>query len=497
MEIANHRVENWGGSVVSYPRKVVRPLSASQIQQVVTDPVTYPSPVRAVGSNHSTTECGVADGGTLLEMEGLAEIRVDRQALTVTAGAGALYVDVAEALAREGLQLYVNPEIGNVSIGSACCGGTKDASMPDGLPQVSSYCIRMKIVTPDGALETIEDEERLEIMRSSYGLLGVVYEATFRVKERRPLRFRHEVMSVREFIADFERIRAIDASMMLYVMPFIDRIVIELREEAPDRPVNPRDRWKWKLRNWVWKTGAPAFGRICSAAVPYRRLRYWLVDTFNRAVVWVLANVLAGRASDPKDQVIRYPDRGGIGMYTFSIWAFPEEDFPRILDDYVGFCRDYYERHGYRCNMLNVGYRFAKDPSSILSYSYDGPKWSLDVVSTGDAGWDRFVWSYNRFCSENEGKPLFNQTRSITPEQVRRAFGPLLERFETARRGADPQGRFLNRYFAWLLSPVGEAARPDAPPSGAAFQQLARRHQLSEGVLRDGGEAERLEQLPR
>lgn len=497
MEIANHRVENWAGSIVSYPRKLVRPLSVSRIQQVVADPATYPSPVRAAGSNHSTTECAVADGGTLLEMAGLAEIRIDRKALTVTAGAGALYVDVAEALAREGLQLYVNPEIGNVSVGSACCGGTKDASMRGGLPQVSSYCIRMKIVTPGGALETIEDEERLSIMRSSYGLLGIVYEATFRVKERRPLRFSHEVMRIEEFAADFERIRADDRSMMLYVLPFIDRVVIEFREEVEDRPLDPRDRWKWKLRNWVWKTGAPAFGRICSAVVPFRRLRYGLVDTFNRAVVWVLANVLAGRASDPKDQVIRYPDRGGIGTYTFSIWAFPEARFPQILRDYVRFCRDYHERHGYRCNMLNVGYRFAEDPGSILSYSYDGPRWSLDVVSTGDAGWDRFVWSYNRFCSENEGKPLFNQTRSITPEQVRRAFGPLLDRFEAARRSADPQGRFLNCYFAWLLSPAQDAMRPDPPPSGATHQELARRRELSEGVLRDGGEAERLEQLVR
>lgn len=497
MEIANPRVENWAGSIVSYPRKVVRPLSVARIQEVVADPDAYPSPVRAAGSNHSTTECAVADGGTLIEMGGLNEIHIDPQALTVTAGAGALYVDVAEALAREGLQLYVNPEIGNVSIGSACCGGTKDASMHDGLPQVSSYCIRMRIVTPEGGLETIEDEERLQVMRSSYGLLGIVYEATFRVKERRPLRFSHEVMRIEEFAADFERIRAIPKSMMLYVLPFIDRIVIEFREECPGEALRRSDRWKWRLRNWVWKTGAPAFGRICSAAVPFGWLRYGLVDAFNRGVVWVLEHVLAGRASDPKDQVIRYPDRGGIGMYTFSIWAFPEEDFPRILLDYVRFCRDYYRRHGYRCNMLNVGYRFAQDRGSILSYSFDGPKWSLDVVSTGDAGWDRFVWSYNRFCSENAGKPLFNQTRSITPEQVRRAFGPLLDRFEAARRDADPRGRLLNRYFAWLLSPAAEGPRSEPPPSGAALEELAGHDPLPEAVLRDGGEAERLQQLPR
>ncbi len=451
MTLANHRVENWGGTIVSFPQKRVRPVSVREIQDIVTDRDQYPTPVRAVGSNHSTTECGVADAGTLLEMGGLNQIRIDRREMTVTAGAGALYVDVAEALAAEGLQLFVNPEIGNVSIGSACCGGTKDASMPGQLPQVSSYCIEMKIVRADGELETIDDPARLEIMRCSYGLLGVVYEATFRVKERRPIRFSHEKIRIEEFARRFEEIRQIPKSMMLYVLPFLDQIVIEFREETDGYQPNPLDRWKWKLRNWVWKTGAPAFGRLCTW-IPFRGPRYWLVDRFNMAVIWVLVHVLRGKASDPKDQVIRYPDKGGIGMYTFSIWAFPEDGFAETLLDYRRFCRQYYERYGYRCNMLNVGYRFAEDKGSILSYSHDGAKWSLDVVSTGDEGWDRFVWSYNRFCSDKGGKPLFNQTRSISPRQVQTAFGCLIGRFEEERRRADPENRFLNRYFSWLLS---------------------------------------------
>ena len=49
---------------------------------------------------------------------------------TVTAKAGALYIDVAEELeACYKLQFHVNVEFGHLSTGSAACGDTKDASM--------------------------------------------------------------------------------------------------------------------------------------------------------------------------------------------------------------------------------------------------------------------------------------------------------------------------------------------------------------------------------
>ncbi len=462
---ANYEVKNWGGTITSHPSRLERPSSIDQIQDIIRNERDYPSPVRAVGSNHSTTRCGVADGGTLLEMCDVDHIHVDPDACEVTAGAGAIYIDVAEAVAEHGFQLFVNPEIGNVSVGSACCGGTKDASMPGEKPQLSSYCVRMKVVRSNGTIATIhEGDDEMQIMRSSYGMLGIVYEATFRIKPTVAMRFSHESMSVEAFIRNFDEIRQKPCSMMLYVLPFRDRIVIEYREEVEDGPFFRSDALKWWLRNKVWSFIAPAFGRLCSFWIPFRRPRYALVNLFNDLVIWVLCNVLEGRGSHPKDQIIRYPDKGGWGMYTFSIWAFPEERFPETVRDYVAFCKRYDRDHGYRCNMLNVGYRFAQDEGSILSYSYTGDMWSLDVVSTGDDGWDRFVWSYNRFCSEKRGKPLFNQTRSITPEQAADAFPGLLEQYRQAILDQPNYERFLNQYFAWLLrlSPAS-AAVPGAP----------------------------------
>ena len=83
------------------------------------------------------------------------------------------------------------------------------------------------------------------------------------------------------------------------------------------------------------------------------------------------------------DQLIRFPPSGGNTKYCFSLWAFPEHMFPQLTRDYFEFCADYYKQHGYRCNMLNVGYRIDQDDSSLFSYSYDGIVMTVDPVATG------------------------------------------------------------------------------------------------------------------
>jgi hypothetical protein len=76
---------------------------------------------------------------------------------------------------------------------------------------------------------------------------------------------------------------------------------------------------------------------------------------------------------------------------------------------------------------------------------------TLDPVSTGQPGWDEFLQAYNRFCSDRGGVPLFNQTKHITTEQSRLAFGDRLDTFEETRRRYDPQDRLLNDYFRQML----------------------------------------------
>lgn len=117
-------VTNWFGDLISHPATIVDANSVDDIVKVMKDPAAFPAPVRAVGSNHSTTSCGAADGGTLIRMKMNRVLSIGAETITVEAGITLL--QMANALRDRNLQFFVNTEIGSLSAGSAACAGTKE-----------------------------------------------------------------------------------------------------------------------------------------------------------------------------------------------------------------------------------------------------------------------------------------------------------------------------------------------------------------------------------
>ena len=448
--MAGIEVTNWFGDQVSYPQKIVDAYSIDDIVKVLTHPADYPAPVRAVGSNHSTPPCGAADGGTLIrmKMERILEIGAD----FITVEAGATHLVMAQALRAKNLQFYVNTEIGSLTAGSAACAGTKDASFPGEYGQVGSYIIAMKLVLPDGQLLEIaaDQTDTLQLFRSSYGLLGVVYEVTYRIRPLIPMAVHHETFSVDEFVDRLDELRARNQSMMYYFFPFADCITVEFRSYNPDagglhNPV------PWALRNYIWGTAGPRFAHDITQTLSDKTARYAVVDSFNAMLRFKLETLVRSDHTQAPDQIIHYPPVSDDSRYTFSLFAFAEADFGNIFKEFCSFVRDYYDKYGYRSNMLYVGYRIAQDNNALLSYSPDSTVMTLDPVSTANEGWQEFLDAYNQFCSERGGMPLLNQTARLTRPIVEKALGDRWATFAAARRGYDPQDRLLNVYFRDLL----------------------------------------------
>jgi hypothetical protein len=445
-------VTNWFGDLVSHASAVAEATSADDVVNVLKNPATYPSPVRAVGSNHSTAPCAVINGGTILKMSGMNKI-LDISNGTVTAEAGALYIDIAKELEKQNLQFYVNTEIGSLSVGSAACSGTKDASMPGEFGQVGSYISRIKMALPSGDfLEVTDDQpDLMQKVRSSYGTFGIVVEATFRVRPILPLAVRHQTFTLDDFVQQLPALKAGGESLMYYVFPFDNLITVEFRKYDPTASGDV-NRFIWPLRNYLWASAGPVVCANAENDIADKTVRYQVIDAFNKLWRWKLENLIQSGNTVATDQIIRYPPVAGASRYTFSLWAFPEETYPTVLRACFQFCQQYYQQNGYRVNMLFVGYRVAKDQNSLLSYSYDGDVMTIDPVSTANPGWDQFLTAYNQFSSDQGGIPLFNQTNGITPAQAQKALGDRLKAFAAARQTYDPGGRLLNDYFREMLA---------------------------------------------
>ena len=150
----------------------------------MTSEVRFPSPVRPAGSMHSTARMNGDDGGTMVDMTAMNRIlRFGEDTVTVEAGVN--YLTVSNALKERGFQFHVTTEIGNTTLAAMATAATKDSSFPGEYGQISSYVSAVKLVTPKGEVREINERdhpEEMQIIRSSYGLLGIVFEVTIRVR---------------------------------------------------------------------------------------------------------------------------------------------------------------------------------------------------------------------------------------------------------------------------------------------------------------------------
>ena len=445
-------VTNWFGDIVSHPAVVVEASSSEEIIGILKDPAKYPSPVRAVGSNHSTAPCGIADGGTLIKMTSMNKI-VSIKDEAVTAQAGAIYYDIAHELEKRNLQFYVNTEIGSLSVGSAACAGTKDGSFFDEYGQVGSYITEVEMILPSGEILEVDESqpELLQQVRSSYGMFGIVTAATFRIRPILPMAVHHETFHIADFVQKLPQLWARNESMMYYIFPFEDLITVEFRHYNPGAPGSP-NRIIWPLRNYMWATAGPKFCNQVTADISDTTIRYGVINNFCALWRFKLENLVSSDYTIATDQIIHYPKVSDDSRYTFSLWAFPEEQYAAVLPAFVKFSQDYYQEKGYRTNMLNVGYRIAKDQQSLLSYSYNGNVMTIDPVSTANPGWPEFLDAYNQFCAAKGGLPLMNQTDQLTRPLAQAALGDRLKQFAAIRQKYDPSNRLLNSYFQDLLT---------------------------------------------
>ena len=446
-------VKSWDGTWTYHPRVRVTPKSVEDIVEIVTDQVRFPTPVRPAGSMHSTARMnGDDEGGTMVDMKAMNRI-LHFTDDTATVEAGVTHEQLAKALKARGLQPYITTEIGNTTMAAMACAATKDSSFPNGFGQVSSYVVGVRYVTPQGEIRELteaENGQELQIFRSSYGLFGIVFEVTIKVRPTTALSVRHYSLSLENFRKFFPIYKARGFAVMYYIFPYAKRVVVELRKDNPD--AEPKSRMTWAYRNRFWRKYAPAIALWIDKRIKNPKWHASAQSAFFYALRQLMVWWVRSDRTWPHAQIIDYPRNPGETKYLFSMWSFREGNFFDILEQYCDFCIAYEAQTGFRCNLPSVGYAIARDCEALLSYTWEGPGMSIDPASTGGAAWEAFLHAYNNFCNERRGIPLFNQTPFLTRDMVARAFGPRLKKFADVRQAIDPEERLLDQHFRELLS---------------------------------------------
>jgi FAD binding domain/D-arabinono-1,4-lactone oxidase len=445
-----HSFTNWNGSASSHPSVVASPKDLDELIEVVKDRDTYPSPVRAAGSFHSLNAC-FATTGTQVLLGSFNGIRVDPESKTITVGAAVTMVQIRDALRPFGMQTEVQPEIGNATAGSVVCCGTKDASMgPKGLAQVSSTVIAVKVVNPQGEIEEVSedtDPDRLRAIRSSYGLLGVVFEVTFRIQRVVMLRYDYAVFSLTPPPTRAQLMGGA-GGMLGLVLPYANRIVVERRWVAGDgrRHISGFSRMKRYARDKLWELASSFLPTL----LPYN----WAFGVMDRGfVVWLRAlSLMGGFTARRADSTVDFKFKRR-HYFDFTFWTIPVSRWAEFIPAYLRFCDDFKRETGFRASLISEAYAMNQDDRSLLSPTADEDVFTMDVTDTrmNDPRWAEFHRRLNPVVAGFGGRPLLNQTKHLSREVVYQTLGVDWERFVKIRETEDPDGRFLSDYFKELI----------------------------------------------
>ncbi len=428
------------------PRLVIRLKRFEDLPTVLSKTKSYPTPIRMVGADYSQTRCVGGDGGTTVDTGGLDKI-LEFGETFVRAQAGVRVGTLVHALAERGLELPLTPEMGQISLGALAVTTLPQASHGAGVAQLSSLVTEIKLITPQGKQMIVTERERdlMRVLRSSFGLLGVVHEVVLRVRPLTPVKIDYQVLSLKEFSGRFASIIRAPGALRLHISPFNDRITVERR--TLDESASLSRSGIWQIRNSVMRNVLPAFGSTVGSVLAAPGLRAAMQKALRATIDRSTRGVMMYAHEWMRD----LPIEAWKARHTYSLWAFPEADFPVVLAAYYSFCKSYFKKNRYRCNVVSGASRLHQDKGSLFSVSYTGPMFTLEPSSTGDEGWDDFLIDFNDFASGLGGTPTFNQTRALQPEHVAKSFGERVKLFRALRQRTDPLNRLRNSYFAYLF----------------------------------------------
>jgi UDP-N-acetylenolpyruvoylglucosamine reductase len=448
-------ITNYDGGIVTTPQQHVHPKSVQELQEILRDRQKYPGPVRAMGSNHSLTPCA-ASTGTIVSMDGFTKIvKIDTSKKTLTAQAGLQLVDAAAALRKKELQFMLNIEIGNITLGSAACCQTKDSLDGVELGQVNSYVTGIKWVSPSGDLMEASEStnpELLPYIRASYGLAGIVYEVTFKLKPLEIISFDYDVHEVADLTDSIVK-KAISSNQSIVLWTVGDHVVIQSRNKAKKL----KHEFLADAREFGWNFLAAYTGRGNRdrfGGTGIGRLKEGLGSGLELAFYRLLSAGGGFTLQDP-DKTINYSKTPQSARYAFTFWAFPRANYVKNLKDYVKWADDYDTRTKFRCNMPLGSYFIRKDRSSLLSYTWDGDIISLDPIHAPSDrepdAWPTFLKAFNEWAHQRGGIPLLNQSPFVNKEQVVAAYGDRWKKLGDWLRTVDPDRRMVNEFFGELL----------------------------------------------
>lgn len=204
---------NWAGNYEYFAKGLDQPRSLEELQQVIR---SRPK-LKALGARHSFNS--IADThGDQISLAAFDNMSLDREAKTVTVGAGVTYGRLAPYLDTHGFALHNLASLPHISVVGACATATHGSGSKNG--NLTTAVSAFELVTADGQVRRFskhENEAQFRLAAVGLGALGVITNITLNVEPTFAVRqFVYENLPFSELEHNLEKIFSAAYSVSLF-----------------------------------------------------------------------------------------------------------------------------------------------------------------------------------------------------------------------------------------------------------------------------------------
>jgi len=435
---------NWAGNQVTHPVRIERPQCEDEVVAVVRAAASEGLRIRAVGAGHSFTGIAATDE-VLVTLDGLADVHdLDTDSGLVRVGAGIRLRDLNPYLKAAGLAM---PNLGDIdyqSVAGAIATSTHGTGL--GFRSIADGVVGLRMVAGDGTVVSCDrttDPDLLHVARVGLGALGIVTEVTLVCVPAFNLKAVEEVLFVDEVVECFDEWAESTDHAEFFWMPHTDLALVKRNTRTTEEPPPPRSRRHALRRRWNrFKNKEINENLLFGALNHLGRLRPSLIPRLNTLVA-----PEGGRAEYVTTSYAVFASPRRVRFYEME-YAVPREHgieaFSRVrrladgLDRPVSFPVEF---RVLGADDIPLSTATGRDSAYIAVHVFRGTPHG------------RYFSGVEEIMNDYGGRPHWGKLHFQDAEALADLY-PEWDRFQTARRRLDPDGRFTNAYLEKVLGPL-------------------------------------------
>ncbi len=404
-------------------------------QEELQDVVASNKKIRFFGSKQSSADIA-AGTDALINMTTYNKIvSFDYDKKTITVQSGLILGELLEAIESTGWCIPCLPDINTITIGGALATGTHGTNGK----LLSEYMISCDLVLADGSVKTVtKDDELMDALRVSLGMLGVMSTITFQCEPAYTLHLKEGPEDDKEWLPKIKsRLKKHDFLRVLWLPHTNKGYVITGDKIDPDTEV---------IENL-----GPDY-------LKHRRTASKILYKYTHIFPWItaIANKLLykGFFSSKKEhkgtlyQATVTKSRGS--TLELAEWTVSLDKFPEVFKELKAEINKWSNKSFIH---IPMDVRFVYEDKSWLSYAYKQDTVTMGCVSRNAATADTYeaFKTIENIFIKHGGRPHWGKRFAAKDKELQQIY-PKWEAFKEVRAELDPTNKFLNPYLTELIN---------------------------------------------